>query len=105
MRAYAKVVESARPAPEFPSYALRTADGGALAFTTVKRAIRYDVHQGPERRYVFQKNNGFLRGKYYTFMKATALIQIVAHIPPKTAEPGQVEVIGSYSGIIAGSGR
>ncbi|MFI6710456.1 hypothetical protein ACIBF7_28735 [Nonomuraea sp. NPDC050478] len=105
MKEYAKVVESARPATAYPSYALRTADGGALAFTTLERTIRYDVHQGPGRKYVFQKNNGFLRGKFYTYMKSTALIQVVAHIPPKTAELAQVEVLGSYSGIISGSGR
>jgi hypothetical protein len=104
MRQYAKLTESARPTA-YPSYALRTADGGALAFTTIERARRYDVLPGPKRNYVHQKNNGLLPGKYYTYMKLTELIQVVAHIPPKTAELGQVKVIGSYSGITSGSGR
>lgn len=38
-------------------------------------------------------------------MKVTRLIQVVAHIPSKTADLGQVKVIGSYQGIISGSGR
>ncbi|WP_020540856.1 hypothetical protein [Nonomuraea coxensis] len=105
MDPYAELRESARPAAAYPSYALRTADGGALAFTTVERTRRYDVRQGPQRTYVQQKNSGFLPGKYYTFMKFTELIQVVAHIPPRTAGPGQVKVIGSYSGITSGSGR
>ncbi|MEV4291683.1 hypothetical protein AB0K40_39775 [Nonomuraea bangladeshensis] len=105
MAPYAKLTESARPAAAYPSYAVRTADGGALAFTTVERTRRYDVRQGPQRNYVQQKNSGFLPGKYYTYMKFTELIQIVAYIPPKTAGPGQVEVIGSYSGITSGSGH
>ncbi|MFF0771915.1 hypothetical protein ACFYUK_23735 [Nonomuraea wenchangensis] len=105
MDPYAELTESARPAGAHPSYAVRTADGGALAFTTVERTRRYDVRQGPQRNYVQQKNSGFLPGKYYTFMKFTELIQVAAHIPPKTAGPGQVQVIGSYSGITSGSGR
>ncbi|MFI6456866.1 hypothetical protein ACIBF6_35565 [Streptosporangium amethystogenes] len=105
MNPYAKLTESARPATAYPSYALRTADGGALAFATIERSRRYDVRQGPERNYVNLKDNGLLTGKYYTYMKLTELIQVVAHIPPKTAELGQVKVIGSYSGIISGSGR
>ncbi len=105
MNPYAKLTESARPAAAYPSYAVRTADGGALAFTTVERTRRYDVRQGPQRNYVQQKNNGFLPGKYYTFMKFTELIQVAAHIPAKSAGPGQVKVIGSYSGITSGSGH
>ncbi|WP_433432453.1 hypothetical protein [Nonomuraea sp. CA-141351] len=105
MNQYARLAESARPATSYPSYALRTTDGGALAFTTIERTRRYDVRQGPERNYVFQKNNGLLRGKYYTYMKMTELIQVVAHIPPKGAELGQVQVVGTYNGIISGSGR
>ncbi|MEV0594350.1 hypothetical protein [Nonomuraea cavernae] len=105
MSQYAKLTESARPATVYPSYALRTADGGALAFTTIERTRRYDVHQGPQRNYVFRKDNGLLPGKYYTYMKTTELIQVVARIPPKTADLGQVEVIGSQGGITSGSGR
>ncbi|WP_049572005.1 hypothetical protein [Nonomuraea sp. SBT364] len=104
MDPYAKLTEAVRPASRYPSYALRTADGGALVFTTFQRARRYDVRQGPQRNYVFQKNNGLIRGKFYTFLKVTDLVQVAAHIPPKTAEPAQVKVIGSYSGIISGSG-
>ncbi|MEV0381556.1 hypothetical protein [Nonomuraea sp. NPDC050643] len=104
MNRYARVNEGARPAA-YPSYALRTADGGALAFTTIERTKRYDVRQGPERNYVFQENNGLLQGKYYTYMKLTELIQVVAHIPPKDGKPGQVKVVASYRGIISGSGR
>ncbi|MGN9847111.1 hypothetical protein ACTMTI_54415 [Nonomuraea sp. H19] len=105
MDQYARLAESVRPAAAYPSYALRTTDGGALAFTTIERTRRYDVRQGPERNHVFQENNGLLRGKYYTYMKVNELIQVVAHIPPKAAEPGQVKVVGSYGGIISGSGR
>ncbi|MEQ4715537.1 hypothetical protein [Nonomuraea sp. B19D2] len=105
MNQYARLTESARPAAAYPSYALRTTDGGALTFTTIERTRRYDVRQGPKRNYVFQKNNGLLRGKYYTYMTMTELIQVVAHIPPKSAKLGQVKVVGSYGGIISGNGR
>ncbi|MFF0308697.1 hypothetical protein ACFYSC_14785 [Streptosporangium sp. NPDC004379] len=105
MNRYAKLTESVRPATAYPSYALRTADGGALTFTTVERTRLYNVRQGPERYYVQQRDNGLLPGRYHTYMKLTDLIQVAAHIPPKTAEPGQVRVIGSYSGVISGSGR
>ncbi|WP_101782948.1 hypothetical protein [Nonomuraea indica] len=105
MKRYARLAESVKPATEYPSYALRTADGGALAFTTLQRTKRYDVIQGSQRNYVFQKNNGILPRKYYMWMKVGELLQVVAYIPPKTAEPAQVRVIGSYTGIVAGSGR
>ncbi|MFC4120936.1 hypothetical protein [Nonomuraea zeae] len=105
MDKYARLAEIAHPAAAYPSYALRTADGGALAFTTIERSKRYNVRPGPERNYVFQKDNGLLPGKYYTYMEMEELIQVVAHIPPKSAEPGQIQVLGAYSGIISGSGR
>jgi len=105
MKQWAKLTETVRPATTYPSYALRTADGGALAFTTVERNRRYDVHQGPEHNYVFQEQGPLKGRKFYTFMKSTELIQVVAHIPPKTDDPGRVKVIGSHSGVISGSGR
>lgn len=105
MDRYAKLTEVVRPATRYPSYALRTADGGALAFTTLQRDRRYDVRQGPERNYVFQKDSGLLRGHYYNSMKMTELIQVAAHIPPKGGKPAQVEVVAGYSGLTAGSGR
>lgn len=105
MKRYARLAEHAAPATEYPSYALRTADGGALVFTTLQRTKRYDVIQTSGRNYVFQKNSGILPGKYYLYMKVGELLQVVAYIPPKTAEPAQVKVIGSYTGIVAGSGR
>jgi hypothetical protein len=104
MTKFARVSEVARTT-RYPSYAVRTSDGGALAFTTLQRTRRYDVRQGPEKYYVFQKDSGLLRGKYSTYMKATDLVQVVAHIPPKGAEPAQIKVLGSYSGLVAGSGR
>jgi hypothetical protein len=104
MNKFARVSEVTR-ATRYPSYAVRTADGGALAFTTFQRDRRYDVRQRTPRFYVFQQNSGLLPGKYYTNMKTTELVQVVAHIPAKDAKPGQVKVLGSYSGLIAGSGR
>jgi hypothetical protein len=104
MNEFARVSEVTR-ATRYPSYAVRTSDGGALAFTTLQRTRRYDVRQRTPRYYVFQKDSGLLRGKYYTYMKTTELVQVVAHIPAKDAEPGRVKVLGSYSGLIAGSGR
>ncbi|GAA3144103.1 hypothetical protein [Nonomuraea roseoviolacea] len=105
MNQYAHSTVTARPAGRYPSYTLRTADGGALTFTTIERTIRYDVRPGPERNYVFQKDSGILRGKYYTYMTITDLFQVVARIPPKKADPDQVKVIASYSGLVAGGGR
>ncbi|MEU4580025.1 hypothetical protein ACBI99_42350 [Nonomuraea sp. ATR24] len=105
MAPYAKLKEVVRPASRYPSYALRTADGGALVFTTFQRARRYDVRQGPQRNYVFQKDNGLIKGKFYTYMNVTDLLQVAAHIPPKSDEPAQVKVIASYTGIITGDGR
>ena len=105
MARYAELTETVRPATRYPSYALRTADGGALAFTTLQRDRLYDVRQGPERNYVFQKDSGILRGKYYTYMKITDLFQVAAHIPPKSGKPDQVKVLANYSGLVAGSGR
>ncbi|MFG3441102.1 hypothetical protein ACGF0J_27950 [Nonomuraea sp. NPDC047897] len=105
MRRYARLTEDVNPATEYPSYALRTADGGALVFTTLQRTKRYDVIQSSQRNYVFQKDNGILPGKYYTYMTVGDLLQVAAYIPPKTAEPAQVKVIGSYTGIVAGRGR
>ncbi|MBN6050400.1 hypothetical protein JYK22_00530, partial [Nonomuraea sp. RK-328] len=105
MNQYARSTVTARPATRYPSYTLRTADGGALTFTTIERTIRYDVRQGPERNYVFQKDSGILRGKYYTYMTITDLFQVAAHIPPKKAGPGQAKVIASYSGLVAGGGK
>ncbi|MEU7855081.1 hypothetical protein [Nonomuraea sp. NPDC049141] len=105
MARYAKLTEVVRPATGYPSYALRTADGGALTFTTLQRDRRYDVRQGPERNYVFQKDSGLLRGHYYNSMKMTELIQVAAHIPPKDGKPAQVQVVAGYSGLTAGSGR
>lgn len=104
MTRFARVSEVTR-ATRYPSYAVRTSDGGALAFTTLQRTRRYDVRQGTQKYYVFQKDSGLLRDKYRTYMKTTELLQVVAHIPAKGAEPGQVKVLGSYSGLIAGSGR
>ncbi|MEV0352820.1 hypothetical protein AB0H88_44295 [Nonomuraea sp. NPDC050680] len=105
MNQYARITSTARPVTRYPSYTLRTADGGALTFTTIERTIRYDVRQGPERNYVFQKDSGILRGKYYTYMKITDLFQVAAHIPPKSGKPDQVKVLANYSGLVAGSGR
>ncbi|NUW44433.1 hypothetical protein [Nonomuraea rhodomycinica] len=105
MNQYAHSTATARPAGRYPSYTLRTADGGALTFTTIERTLRYDVRPGPERNYVFQKDSGILRGKYYTYMTVTDLFQVVARIPPKKAGPDQVKVIASYSGLVAGDGR
>ncbi|MEV4751048.1 hypothetical protein AB0K21_32185 [Streptosporangium sp. NPDC049248] len=102
---YAKLTESACPATAYPSYALRTADGGALAFTTIERTRHYDVHQVPRRNHVCHQDNGLLPGRYYSYMKLIELIQVAAHIPPKNAELGQVKVVGSYSGITSGNGR
>ncbi|MEV4468241.1 MULTISPECIES: hypothetical protein [Nonomuraea] len=104
MRQFAKITEHAAPAKEYPSYALRTADGGALVFTTFARTKVYDVIQSPKRYYVFQENNGLLPDKYYKFLKVGDLVQVAAHIPPKTASPAQVQVLGTYSGIVAGRG-
>lgn len=104
MTEFARVGEVTR-ATRYPSYAMRTSDGGALAFTTLQRTRRYDVRQGPQKYYVFHKDSGLLRGRYSTYMKVTDLVQVVAHIPAKDARPGQIKVLGSYSGIIAGSGR
>lgn len=105
MNPYASTTTKARPATRYPSYTLRTADGGALTFTTIERTIRYDVRPSPQRNYVLQKDSGFLRGKYYTYMEVTDLFQVAARIPPKKAEPDQVEVVASYSGLVASSGR
>lgn len=105
MRQFAKVTEHVAPAKEYPSYALRTADGGALVFTTFARTQVYDVHQGPQRYYVYRKNSGLLRGKYYKYMKVGELLQVAAHIPPKSASPAQVKVIGAYTGMVAGRGE
>ncbi|MEV0194909.1 hypothetical protein [Nonomuraea sp. NPDC050691] len=105
MDQYARITATARPATRYPSYTLRTDDGGALTFTTIERTIRYDVRQGPERNYVFQKDSGILRGKYYTYMTIKDLYQVAAHIPPKKTEPGQAKVLASYSGLVAGTGK
>ncbi|SEG96070.1 hypothetical protein SAMN05444920_109270 [Nonomuraea solani] len=105
MKRFARVTESVKPATEYPFYALRTTDGGALVFTTIQRTKRYDVIQSSQRNYVFQENSGILPGKYYMYMKMGELMQVAAYIPPKTAKPAQVKVIGSYTGIVAGSGR
>jgi outer membrane murein-binding lipoprotein Lpp len=104
MKRFARLTEDVNPAKEYPSYALRTADGGALVFTTLQRTKLYDVIQGAGN-YVFQKDNGLLPGKYYTYLKVGELLQVAAYIPPKTAEPAQARVIGSYVGIVAGRGR
>ncbi|MEV0145027.1 MULTISPECIES: hypothetical protein [unclassified Nonomuraea] len=105
MNPYAHITTKARPATRYPTYTLRTSDGGALTFTTIERTIRYDVRPSPQRNYVLQKDSGFLRDKYYTYMEVTDLFQVAAHIPPKKAEPDQVKVVASYSGLVAGSGR
>ncbi|MEO3892253.1 hypothetical protein [Nonomuraea sp. B5E05] len=102
---FARSTSTARPATRYPSYTMRTTDGGALTFTTIERTTRYDVRPTQERGYVSHKDSGFLRGRYYTYMKVTELFQVAAHIPPKNAEPGQVKVLAAYSGVIAGSGR
>lgn len=104
MRKFAKLTENIGPAKEYPSFALRTADGGALVFTTLARSKTYDVHQGPQRYYVYQENSGLLPGKYYNWMRIGELVQVAAHIPPKTAKPAQVKVLASYNGIVAGRG-
>ncbi|MFG1699210.1 hypothetical protein [Nonomuraea sp. NPDC049309] len=105
MRQFARVTEHAAQAKEYPTYALRTADGGALVFTTFARTTVYDVHQSTQRFYVYRKNSGLLPGKYYKYMKVGELLQVAAHIPPKSASPAQVQVIGSYYGMVAGRGE
>ncbi|GAA0829948.1 hypothetical protein GCM10009525_29360 [Streptosporangium amethystogenes subsp. fukuiense] len=91
-------------ATAYPCYALRTADGGALAFATIERSRRYDVRQGPERNYVNLKDNGLLTGKYYTYMKLTELIQVVAtRWAPRPAWP--ILGRGSLLRTLGGTGR
>jgi hypothetical protein len=103
MSRYSTVKQVVKPATAYPTYALRTADGGALVFTTMNVSLRYDVIQGGGN-YVYATGNGFLRGKYRTYMQQKELLQVAGYIPPKNAQNPKYRLIGSYSGTISGSG-
>ncbi|MEU0564271.1 hypothetical protein ABZ297_02590 [Nonomuraea sp. NPDC005983] len=102
MSQYAKVSTTVRPAPDYPSYALRTAAGGALVLSTLSRTVRFDVKPGMN---VFHSKEGLLKGEFYRFMQRRELIQIVAHIPAKSAQNGKFRLVAAYGGIVEGSGR
>ncbi|GAA4220983.1 hypothetical protein GCM10023075_08280 [Streptosporangium album] len=101
MNRYARVTEKVRPAPEYPSLALRVADGGALVFTTLARTSRYDVRPG---NYVYNEHLASLAGRHHRFMIVNDLIEVVAHIPPRNARLQQFTVLGSYWAAVSGSG-
>lgn len=101
MNRYARVTEKVRPATEYPSLALRAADGGALVFTTLARTSRYDVRPG---NYVYNEQLASLTGRQHRFMIVNDLIEVVAHIPPKNARLQRFTVLGSYRGAVSGSG-
>jgi hypothetical protein len=98
------VTRVVKPARAYPTYAVRTADGGAMVFTTLSMSVRFDVRPNQQHNYVFQTENGFLRKKYYSYMRLNELVQVAAHIPPKGAQNNKFKVFATYSGIISGSG-
>ena len=103
MSRWSTVKQVVKPSTAYPTYALRTADGGALVFTTMNVSLRFDVIQGAGN-YIYTTGNGFLRGKYRTYMQRKDLLQVAGYIPPKNAQNPKYRFIGSYSGTISGSG-
>jgi len=90
---------SARPV----EYALRTVDGGALAFATLERVDRYRIDAGraidwPEG----SEQEAFLSGRLYSVGVLRYFHQVLMYVPP---EPdGEPFVLGQYGGVVEGDG-
>jgi hypothetical protein len=103
MKRWAKETERAAPAAEYPTYALRTKDGGALVFTT----ISYQIHCKPlpGKGVTDSSGTGFLKQNtpYAGFMEKNYLLNLLAYVPPAGGSSG-IRVLGTYSGILSASG-
>lgn len=103
MKHSAKFIEQAAPATQYPTYALRTKDGGALVFTTVSLKERFEPFAG--HWVTDSSGKGFLKQNkpYSHFVEKNYLINLLAYVPP-AGGTGKVRMLGGYSGIINASG-
>jgi hypothetical protein len=95
----ATVTDTAAPATQYPTYAVRTLDGGALVDTTVTFNERYDVYPG---HWVDNTDgDGFLpKGHHYTHhMEQDRLVNVLVYVPPANSTD-KLRVVANYAGVI-----
>jgi len=92
-----------RWSPRPVAYALRTQDGGALAFATLLRVDRYEIKPGraidwPEG----SEQEAFLSGRLFSTGVLRYYHQVLMYVPPDST--GKPFVVGQYGGVVDADG-